>query len=126
MLNKKAQTLNKKIEAGAIVIITVVVLFLVFAVLVPEAQTAGDSLNVSNRCADVGCSYNTTEAGGDPSILGCRINSSLQGNATACPNVLGEGIPLSSLFGGGGIVFLLIMVFLLLMIFRTVLPKGKK
>ena len=123
-MNKKAQALNKNIEAGAILIITVIVLFLLFAALVPEAQTAGDSLNlnISDRCNDVGCFYNATD--NVNTTVDCKIDLTV--NATACTNALASVIPLSSLFGSGGIVFLLVMVFLLLMILRTVLPKSKK
>ena len=125
MKNKKGQiTLNKKIEAGAIIIIIVIVLFQLFASFMPEAQSAGDKLTDEGRCNDVGCFFNTTAPSGE--ISGCRINSSTQGNATACNIPLNEGIPLGNLFGGNGIVFLLLMIGLLLLILRTVLPKGKK
>ena len=125
MLNKKAQTqIGKTVEKGAIVVILVVVLFLIFAALVPEAQVAGDSLNISNRCASVGCFFNETDNG--LTSLNCRENSS--NTSFGCPNSIGtSGIPLSGLFGGSGIVFLLIMVGLLLIILKAVMPKkGKK
>ena len=125
MMHKKGQTgLNKKIEAGAIIIIIVVVLFQIYASLVPEVQTAGDSMNDSNRCNAVGCFFNTS-AGATSNLQGCRANSSVEANKTACSNSA-QTIPLSGLFKGTGIVVLLLMVGLLLIILRTILPKGKK
>lgn len=44
--NKKAQ-IASKVTGAVEAIILIVVLFLLFADLVPEAQTAGDSLNAS-------------------------------------------------------------------------------
>ena len=45
MLNKKAQSLGRKVEKGAISVILIVVLFMLYSELVPEVQTAGDTLN---------------------------------------------------------------------------------
>lgn len=123
-MNKKGQFLNKKIEAGAILILIVVVLFSLYSAFVPEVQTAGDSMNDSNRCNAVGCFYNTSAAlSGE--LSGCRINSSTEGNLTACTSQI-QTIPLASLFGGKGIVLLLLIVGLILVILKVVLPKGKK
>ena len=122
--NKKAQTLGKKIEAGAIIIIIVVVLFLIYAEMVPEAQTAGDKLNDSNRCEAVGCYYNTTTSAESGLTADCANNNSP--SSLQCANNLGSGIPLGGLFRASGIVFLIIMVGLLIIILKTVLPKGKK
>ena len=116
--------IGKTVEKGAILVIIVVVLFLIFAALVPEAQTAGDSLtvNISNRCINAGCDYNATDTSN--STIDCKADSSV--NASRCLKTIKDAIPLSSLFGGSGIVFLLIMVFLLLTILKTVLPKKEK
>ncbi len=46
MKNKKAQ-ISARVTAAVEAIILIVVLFLLFADLVPEAQTAGNSLNAS-------------------------------------------------------------------------------
>ena len=96
MMNKKGQALNKKIEAVAIVIIIVIVLFQLYASLVPEAQTAGDKFNASNRCNDIGCFFNST-AGTTSNLQGCRANSSVEANKTACASSL-QTIPLSGLY----------------------------
>ena len=122
--NKKAQTLGKKIEAGAIIIIIVVVLFLIYAEMVPEAQTAGDKLNASNRCEAVGCFYNTTTSANSSFEGDCANNAS--DSRLACEDPLGSGVPLGGLFKSSGIVFLIIMVGLLIIILKQVLPKGKK
>ena len=114
--------MNKKIEAGAVILILVVVLFLLFSSLVPEAQTAGDKLNVSNRCLAVGCAYNITSSANTDND--CRNNVSDE--AVSCPDALGKGIPLSGLFKSSGIVFLIIMFVLLLTILRIVIPKKGK
>ena len=124
-MNKKGQVkLNQKIEAGAILIILVVVIFNLYSALVPEAQTAGDKLNDSNRCSAVGCFFNQS-AGVTGNLQGCRANSSPEANKSACGSSL-QTIPLSSLFRSSGIVFLLIMVGLLLTLLKIILPKGKK
>lgn len=122
MLNHKKAQFKGKIESIVLMIILVIVLFSMYSSLVPEVQSAGDSMNDSNRCADVGCAWNDTSYTSHG--FACVINSSLEGNATAC----GESteIPLSGLFSGKGIMILLVMVGLLLTVLRTVLPKGKK
>jgi len=124
-MNKKGQIkLNKTIEVALILILTVVILFSLYSALIPEVQTAGDSMNDSNRCNAVGCFFNSS-AGTGGELQGCRINSSREGNTTACASSL-QTIPLSSLFRSSGIVFLLIMVGLLLTLLKIILPKGKK
>lgn len=121
---KKAQMqLGKKIEAGAVIVILVVVLFLIYAELVPEAQKAGDALNASNRCADVGCTWNVTTASVSGITADCATNSSPE--RTECIASAQE-LPLGNIFRGSGIVFLIIMVVLLITILKAVLPKGKK
>ncbi len=124
-MDKKAQVnLNKTIQGGAIIVITVVVLLSIFSSLVPEVQTAGDSLNVSNRCAAVGCFFNETDNANTSVAADCRTNSSITGQA--CSDPLGQGIPLSGLFSSSGIIVLLLMVALVFIIISTVLPKKSK
>ena len=68
---KKAQAkINKVIFVATIVIISVVILMSLYDALVPEVQTAGDSMNDSNRCATVGCFYNASMTGDS-----CRNNA---------------------------------------------------
>jgi hypothetical protein len=80
-MSKAGKLTTQTLNTAIIAIILVVVLFKLYAVLVPEAQTAGDELNAS-------------------------------------------GVPFGSLFTGGGLVFVLIMVALLIVIVRAFMP-GK-
>ncbi len=109
-LNKKAQ-LNQKINTAVGIVITIVVLFLIFADLVPEAQSGGDRFSDATKCAEASCFSNTSLT---PS---CVINSSQEGTA-ACENDI-QTVPLAGLFGGSGVVILLLMVFLFLMVLRV-------
>ncbi len=125
MMNKNGQVnLNKKIEIPLIIILTVVILFSLYAAFIPEVQRAGDSLNDSNRCNAIGCFYNTS-AGTTSNLQGCRANSSLEANTTSCGSNL-QTIPISRFFRSGGIIVLLLMAALLIVIVRMVLPKRKK
>ena len=113
-----AKLSTESINAAILALILIVVIFKVYSTLVPEAQSAGDEMNVSNRCAAVGCNWNESAA------VDCNINTSPEGNATSCatPYV----VPLSSLFSGQGIVFIIIMAALVVVIIRSIMPKGKK
>ena len=123
-MGRKGQ-IGKKIDTAVVLIVSVVVLFLVFAGIVPEAQTAGETMSLSSRCTAVGCIFNETTASNSGFEGDCAINSSAE--RTACTDPLGQGIPLSGLFSGSGIVILLLMVFLFLGVLKMVLPgKSKK
>lgn len=80
--DKKGQ-ISARVTGAVEAIILIVVLFLLFADLVPEAQQAGNELNAS-------------------------------------------GVPLGTLFTGGGVVILLIMVGLLLTVLKVVMPGSRK
>jgi len=122
--NKKAQ-MGKKIEGVVLVIILVVILFSMYASLVPEVQTAGATFNASYRCTDVGCFYNTTTASNSGLTEDCANNAS--GTRETCDNEIGKsGIPLGNLFLRNGIIVMLVMVALVLITLKAVLPKGKK
>ncbi len=122
MMNKKGQ-IDKKINTVVIIIISIVVLFQIFAGIVPEAQTAGDQMSDETVCIDTGCVFNTSLT------PDCQSNRSPQGfggnSSGTCPFAL-ENIPLSSLFGSSGIVILLLMVLLFLGALKIVIPKSKK
>ncbi len=121
--NRKGQ-IGKKVNVIIITIVSVVILFQIFASLVPEAQSAGDTMNASNRCNAVdSCFFNSSSEGGN--LAGCRINSSAEGNQTGCTSSL-QTIPLASVFSSSGIVILLLMVFLFLGALKIVMPKSKK
>ena len=82
MKDKRGQ-ISGRVTSAVEAIILIVVLFLLFADLVPEAQAAGNELNAS-------------------------------------------GVPLGTLFTGGGVVILLIMVGLLLTVLKVVMPGSRK
>jgi len=115
-MNKKAK-LNQAMIGGVVFsIVALVVLFVVLSVLIPEAQTAGDTMNDSNRCDSVGCFYNSSAT---PT---CSFNSTLQ--TTACGNNANT-IPLSSLFASSGVVFVIVMAIMLIIIIGAFLKKKK-
>ena len=117
-LGRKGKLTVQSMTTAMIAIVLVVVVFLVYAGVMPEATAAGDSMNNSATCADVGCWYNSTSDY-------CQYNSTHSDNESfACsrPTAI---IPLSSLFGGTGLVFVLVMAALFILVIRSFL-KGKK
>lgn len=81
--NRKGALGTDSIRTAIIAIVMLVVLFKLYATLVPEAQSAGNELNSS-------------------------------------------GVPLGSLFTGGGVVFIIIMVALIIVVVSAFLPKKFK
>ena len=115
LLNTKKAQIGKKINGAVAVIITVVVLFLVFADLVPEAQSAGDSFGDAQLCSESGGFFNTSQS------------ACLNGTGVAdTREVAFEDIPLNSLFSSTGVVIILLMVALLLIILKVVIPGRTK
>lgn len=107
----------KMIVGLVVILISIVIILAVSEVIIPEAQSAGDSLNETNQCARVGCLFNTSnnvcQVGVDDSS-GCGVNTT---------------VPLSGLFSGGGVVFVIIMASILLIILFIAfgpLRKGKE
>ncbi len=80
--SKKAALSTSTLSTAIEALVLLVVLFLLYATLVPEAQTAGNTLNAS-------------------------------------------GVPLGSLFVGGGVVFVIIMAALIVLVVRTFMKSGK-
>lgn len=111
--------LNSAIMVGVAALITLVVVFNVYSELVPEAQEAADSMNVSQRCAAVGCTYNETD--NLQTTSDCRNNISAE--AVDCGSIY--EIPLSGLLSGSGMIFIIIMAALLIIIVRSFI-KGKQ
>lgn len=93
--------------------IGLVVLLAIVAELAPEAREAGDELNDSNICNNNGCFYNS-------STSVCQVNSS---NTAGCENA--NSVPLGSLFGGSGVVMVLIMAAVFIGIIYAVRLKKK-
>ena len=90
-------------------IILIVVLFQVYAAVIPETQTGGDAMSSASRCAAEGYIWNTSD-------LDCRLDTI--DNAT----VIGTGVydvPLSSLLVSGGVVFTIIMAALLVLVIKS-------
>jgi len=116
--SRKGKLSSSTVNTAILAIILLVVLFQVYASLVPTAQTAGDSLNASNQCVQAGCVYDGTGA----SAAAC-INGSGVGNVSCAQTT--TTIPLSGLFSGTGVVFIIIMAALIILVVKSFL-KGKK
>jgi len=115
---KLLKSKNGKLSTGMIndvilSIVILVVLFKLYATLIPEAQTAGTGLTNAGTCASAGGYWNTTSEG-------CAVSST---NTTALDY---NAIPLGSLFSSSGAVFIIIMVALVIVVIRAFLPSGKK
>ncbi len=108
--------MGTKIFGGVVLgLIVLTVLFSVLADMIPVAQSAGNAMNDTNVCEAVGCSFNATEA------VQCR-------DATNNSVVCSEGsssIPLSGLFTGTGVVFIIVMAFFLLLVVTALLTRKK-
>lgn len=113
-LGRKGKLTTAVLSSVIIMIVMLVVIFLTYSEVVPEAQAAGDTLNVSSRCASVGCFYNTTAA-----TPFCALNTT---DMSTCDQSAYE-VPLSGLFGGTGIVFLIVMAALLILVVKSFISK---
>lgn len=100
------------ITTAIIGLVVVVVLFQFYADALPEAQDAGDSMNESNRCVATGCFFGDG-VNGTQDI--CFNDNSVEQTNCATANT----IPLSGLFSGTGIVFLIVMASLILLVVRS-------
>ena len=105
-------TISKKIAPMIALFIGVVILFSAIAALYPEAADAGDQLNASNQCSKASCFYN------DSRTAVCTTVNTTPDDTTACRGSGDVGVPLGSLFAGGGIVFLLLAAVLLYLVLR--------
>lgn len=110
---KKAQ-IGNKIATVVTVIITVVILFSLFADLVPEVQTAGTEFQDSDVCGEAGGFFNSSQ--------GLCLNGTTPGDTA---QVSFSAIPLGGLFSSTGVVIILLMIFLLLLVLKIVLPSRK-
>ena len=106
------------IQKSITVLVLIVVAFLAYSVIVPEAQSGGSQLNASNRCEDASCFYNASRA------IDCTANNVTGGDTTVCTDAAAaNGIPLAGLFGASGVVFVIIMASFLILIVRGVMKK---
>ena len=112
--NKKGKISTGFVNTVILAIILITVLFQVYAEVIPEAQTASESMNNSQVCVAGGCYYNAS--------YGCQYNSTFQDNATYRCAIRGEGsfIPLS---GTLGITYVIIMAALLILIVKSTMNK---
>lgn len=98
-----------------VAVVFLVILFNVYADVVPEAQDAAMNFNSTNQCEVKGCYWNTTNT-----TAPC-MNTSV-GSGVACQ--VDYEIPLDSLFNPSGAVFVLIMAAALIMVVRGYLKNN--
>ena len=120
LLNSKKGKFDLKfMEAVVTGLVVLIILFTAYSVIVPEAQSAGNSFNASEQCITAGCFYNATN-----STNGFCGTDGL--GETACDvSSANTPIPLSGLFSGTGVVFLIVMAVLIIVIVKGYL-KSKK
>ena len=122
-MNKSAKLNSGLISSIVLTIVVVLILLESYAAITPTAQAAGDKMNSTARCEAAGCFYNATTDAESGITADCRNNISV--SAIPCDSDLSDGIPLSSLFGGTSVVFVIIIAMLLVTITLGVMPKGK-
>ncbi len=117
LLKSKSAKLNTGVLNTAIlVIVLLVVLFQIYASVVPEAQSAGDSMNASNLCAKAGGVYGSNAT----TSVACFTDAT---NVTILAK--GAAIPLGGLLGGGGVVFVIIMASVVILVVKSFMKGGK-
>ena len=103
------------LNTAIIGLVLLVVLFQIYATLVPEAGAAGDSLGDAATCSSAGGFFNGTQ------------NLCLNGTSPAdTAQVSFQSIPLAGLFSGTGVVFVIIMAALVILVVKSFLPGSKK
>src|SRR4030067_2799092 len=91
---KKGAIGTDSIRTAIIAIVMLVVMFKLYASLVPEAMGAGDELTDTARCSAVGCFWNDTRT------IDCTQHNYTIGDDGTCANYQ---IPLGGLFSGSGV-----------------------
>jgi len=117
-LNKKGKFGTNTLNTVVLGIVVLVVLFASYAAIIPEAQTAGDSMNESVLCAANACFYNASRT------VDCTANNVTPwdvNNSCAKPSA----IPLSGLFSGTGVVFVIVMAALLILVVKGFMSSNK-
>jgi len=120
-MNKSAKLSGNVVQTIILGLVVLVVLFNIYATIMPEAESAGDELGDAARCIEVGCAYNATDTWLE-SGYACAVNSSPEGNATACGS--SYEVPLSGLFASGGIIFIIVMAMFAIMIVKSYISKS--
>lgn len=115
LLKSKLGILKPTVLNTAIIgLVLLVVLFQLYATLIPEAGAAGDSLGDAATCSTAGGFFNGTQ------------NLCLNGTSPAdTAQVTFQSIPLGGLLGGSGVVFVIIMAALVILVVRSFLPGSK-
>ena len=113
-MSKKGKITTATATTIVLTIMVIVILFQVYAEVVPEAQDAGNLMNDSQICTAAGCTFN---ASGSPST--CQVNTT---NTSECASSYSY-VPLGGLVAGSGLVFAVIMAGLLIAIIMGVLKK---
>lgn len=122
--DKRGTKINNVANVLALIVVGILIILNIASDTIPTAQTAGNSMNDSNRCADVGCYYNASDQSGYTVTVDNCVTA--EGSNTSCTQSARE-IPLGNLFGGNGFVFILAMVAILYGMVQLVLAliKGK-
>ena len=112
---KQGKISTAMINTAILSIVLLVVLFQLYASLVPTAQIAGDGLGDEALCGDVSCFYNSSRD------TACTANNVTTGDTTACTTV--NSVPLGSLFAGTGVIFIIIMAALVIIVTKSFMGK---
>ncbi len=107
--NKKGLT-SGIVQTAFLAIVLVVVLLQVYANITPTAQAAGNELGNEARCEASGGSFDVNDR--------CSSNGSIEGT-----QIQFRSIPLSGLFSGTGVVFIIIIAPLIILIVRSFLTS---
>ena len=116
MKSKKGKLSSQMVNTAILGIAILVVLFKLYAELVPEAGAVGDEMGDAEGCV--------TRGGGiwNSSDVNCRLST--VDNATVIAPETYE-IPLSGLFSSSGLVFIIIMASLVVVVVKAFMPGGK-
>lgn len=112
LLSSKAGITTKIISSAILALIVLVVLFNVYAQIIPEAQGAGDSLGDSARCSAAGGFFNESQS--------ACLNGT---NPADTAGVTFSTIPLSGLFVGTGVVFVIVIAALVVLVVKSLLTQ---
>lgn len=121
-----ADKLKNAMISAIILIVLLTVAFFIWGSIVPEAQIGGNALNDTNLCQAEGCFYNTSglPSPGDPDGGSAFCETGVATNLS-CATFAGS-IPLSGLFSGDGVVFVIIMAALFLAVLAGIFILMKR
>ncbi len=111
MLKNKKGLTTSIIQTSILSLVLLVVLFQIYANITPEAQAAGNNLGNQARCES---------AGGNFATGSCTTNGSIEGAAVGF-----DTIPLSGLFSGTGVVFIIIIAALIILVVKSFMTGDR-